>query len=118
MDHAKTTRRENRKCSLNTVERFTIAPMTTDARDIAVDTLAATKAVIDHLDGLHDQLHAERDGRGYVAVETVLARKVGECRDTIRFGLKFAEINALVAISDRLTELVVIASEKTVGVVQ
>lgn len=89
----------------------------TDARDIAVDTLAATKAVIDHLDGLHSDLHAERDGRGYVAVETVLARKVGECRDTIRFGLKFAEINALVAISDRLTELVVLASEKPTVIV-
>lgn len=85
----------------------------TDARDIAVDGLEATKALIDHLDGLHAELHAERDGRGtYVARETVLARQIGEARDVIRYGLKFAEINALVAISDRLTELVVLGAER------
>lgn len=87
----------------------------TDARDIAVDTLAATKAVIDHLDGLHDQYHAERDSVTYVARETVLSRQIGQTRETVRFGLKFAEINALVAISDRLTELLLAVTEKPDG---
>lgn len=87
---------------------------TTDARDIAVDTLTATKAVIDHMCDLHAQQHREIDAPngGYVSNETSVRRSLGEAHDKVRWGLKFAEINALVAISDRLSEITVILAEK------
>lgn len=73
-----------------------------DARDYAIDTLASTKAAIDYLNEVVAEMHQNDDDGSRVPHGTKLARKAGKARETIRFAIKFAEVNALVAISDRL----------------
>lgn len=73
-----------------------------DPRDHALDMLGSTKATIDYLNDVVAQMHALDDDGTRAPQGARLARKAGKARETIRFALKFAEINALVAISDRL----------------
>lgn len=80
--------------------------MTTEARELALSTLDATKAVIEALNEAHHYLHELRDSRHNTgAQEVAVCRKIGAAEDMIRHGFKTAEINALVYVGDQVHAL-------------
>lgn len=90
--------------------------MTTETRTSAVNTLEATKEMIELLNELHSDLHALReswDNTG--AQEVAIARRIGAAQDAIRHGFKIAEITAQLYVGDQLHSLVALVAELAEG---